>query len=94
MLIERSSSVLRLYSLAEQTAILIAYTSDCFLSLPLSELQERKQELIRYCKANCAAAIRRIDQTGKLSPEDTEELTRASQAFIAQLEEDGYGDGA
>jgi F-type H+-transporting ATPase subunit alpha len=83
-----------LYSLSEQIAILVGYLSDSFLSLPLSELQERKRDLIRYCKSNCAALMKRIDQTGKLSPEDKEELTRAAQAFIKQLEENAYGDGA
>jgi F-type H+-transporting ATPase subunit alpha len=83
-----------LYSLSEQIAILVAYTADSFLAIPLGDLQESKHALIRYLKNNCAVVIKRIDQTGKLSPEDKEELTRAAQDFAAQLEEDGHVYGA
>lgn len=80
----------QLFSLSEQTAILLAVSNGVFKNYDKRDIDSVRNALLKFLHNNAESVMNSIDTTGKLSPEDKTDLLRAFERFTA---ESGENDG-
>jgi len=81
LLKQRQDDVMRL---SQQVAVLAAFEEDLLKDVPAREITGARAGLLEYLQANCEAAMRAIDSTGKLSQQDREVLVTCMRRFLAE----------
>lgn len=72
------------YSQHEQVIILVTAMAHMFQNIAPTDIESKVKGLLQYFKDNEMALCGRIDSTGKLEPEDREEILEAAKKFFAQ----------
>jgi F-type H+-transporting ATPase subunit alpha len=73
----------QLFSLSEQTAILLAVSSQTFKDTDKHEIDNARTELLSFLHASAASVMNRIDSTGALTDEDRADLLLAFRRFAS-----------
>jgi F-type H+-transporting ATPase subunit alpha len=81
-----------LLSLAEQVAILSAFSQNCFKVIPLSKVPEHKRALLSYLKQEYAHLLQTINATGTLDESSKETLADAIARFSAAYGETDHAE--
>ena len=71
----------RVYSLAEQTVLLIAASSGVFENFELNEVPDTVISILEFIEANASSVIRSINTTKKLSETDRFDIDRLLKQF-------------
>lgn len=71
------------YSQHEQVVILVTAMAHMFQNVAPTEIEGKVQGLLKYFKDNEMALCGRIDSTGKLEPEDKEEILKAAENYFS-----------
>ncbi len=69
-------------SLAEQTALLMAFSKDIFMNVKTSEITPYKEKLLSYLAAACEQELDLINTTGDLTDEVKKAIDQAIDAFV------------
>lgn len=72
------------YSQHEQVIILVTAMAHMFQNIAPTDIEGKVKGLLQHFKDNEMALCGRIDSTGKLEPEDREEILEAAKKFFAQ----------
>ena len=76
----------RIYSLSEQTALLIAFKEDVLSPVGLKEVSDFKNHLLERLHAERSSVMKTIDESGELSDESRESLSGCIKDFAAEWE--------
>jgi F-type H+-transporting ATPase subunit alpha len=74
----------QLFSLSEQTAILLGVSSGVFKKFEKRDVDGARTALLQYLHENAEAVMNSIDTTGKLSDEDRADLLRHFEKFAEE----------
>ena len=66
----------------EQVVLLVAALNHVMQDVPLSELDGFRARYLQHMEQSAGELCRRIDQTGQLSPEDSQAILEAAKAFL------------
>ncbi len=72
----------RPFSLAEQVVLLTAGTGKAFVNVPLSKVQECRDGLLAYFEENQRTRMRKINESGRMSPEEKAEILEIAKDYI------------
>ncbi|MDR1928398.1 MAG: hypothetical protein LBQ33_07165, partial [Oscillospiraceae bacterium] len=70
-------------TLAQQTAVLVAFEENLFDDCPTKEVTQRRADMLAYLEEHCAGTLRSINSSGALSPADREMLVAYMKHFLA-----------
>ncbi|MDD3920538.1 MAG: F0F1 ATP synthase subunit alpha, partial [Eubacteriales bacterium] len=73
--------VQELLSLAEQVALLLAFSNGLFLEIPTKEVQSRKLALLTYMRKYCRRTLAQVNRSGKLTNENRTDMLNVMGNF-------------
>ena len=74
----------RVYSLSEQTVLLLAASAGVFEKFELSEISETVVNLLKYIETNASSVVRSINTTKKLSETDRFDIDLMLKRFVQE----------
>ncbi len=79
--------VQELLSLAEQVALLLAFSRGAFQDIPVKNVQERKEEMLAYMRKYCRRTLAQVNRTGNMSDADKEDMSGVMDNFLKMVRE-------
>ncbi len=74
--------VQELLSLAEQVALLLAFSRGAFLDIPTRRVQERKEEMLTYMRRYCRRTLAQVNRSGDMTDADKEDMSDVMDNFL------------